>query len=246
MNKKARIAKYIAALPVILCLANSLTAQTIGTDSRNNPFAPSPDATGLAAIARVRTSDAVIPAAIGSAKPIPSGSLASTGAASLVSTDPTAVYRIGVKDIVRIDLQNVPGAPKFLRVQADGTIDFPLAGENVAIAGKTPAEAEKMIVQSIKLVNNARVTVRVREYASHIVSVWGLVDQPGEQQIQRDAVPFYVIRAGTTIDSRADRVRINRGSSTMTEEYQLSDVRLGTVLIYPGDSIEFANGEKMQ
>ena len=64
---------------------------------------------------------------------------------------------------------------------------------------------------------------------------------PGEQQIQRDAVPFYVIRAMTGIDPRADRVRITRAVSAKTDEFALNDRSLDAVLVYPGDSIEFAD-----
>jgi protein involved in polysaccharide export with SLBB domain len=152
------------------------------------------------------------------------------------------VYRIGVNDVIRIDIRDIPGVTKTLNVLPDGTIDLPLAGENIVVAGKTPAEAELLISGSIKLMSNARVRVRVSEFLSHTVAVWGLVDQPGEQQIQRDAVPFYVIRAATGIDARADRVRITHVISAMTDEYLLSDPKLDAIVVFPGDSIEFTNG----
>ena len=156
------------------------------------------------------------------------------------ASDPTAIYRIGIDDVLAVQITNVASPPKFVKVKPDGTIDFPLAGEGLFVAGKTPREAASLIAGAIKLVKDPRVTLRVREYASHSITVCGLVDQPGEQQIQRDAVPFFVVRAGTNIDARARIVRIVRSSSTKTEEYVLTDTKLGSVLIYPGDSVEFA------
>lgn len=156
------------------------------------------------------------------------------------ASDPTAIYRIGIDDLLAVQITNVAAPPKFVKVKTDGTIDFPLAGDPLVVAGKTPREAASLIAGSIKLIKDPRVTLKIREYASHMITVCGLVDQPGEQQIQRDAVPFFVVRAGTNIDARARIVRIVRSSSTKTEEYTLSDPKLGSLLIFPGDSVEFA------
>ncbi len=167
---------------------------------------------------------------------------ANNGSRSAAAVRPTDVYRIGNGDVIRIDLRDVPGVPKLVRVDHDGTIDFPLAGADIIVSGKTLGEVELMISRSLKLVENARVKVNVLDYNSHTITVWGLVSQPGDQQIQRDAVPFFVIRAMTGIDPRADRVRITRASSAATTEYLLNSNVLDAELIYPGDSIEFANG----
>lgn len=155
------------------------------------------------------------------------------------SSDPTAIYRIGVNDLLSIAIADVPAPPKVVKVRADGTIDFPLAGTEIAVAGKTPREAASTIAGALRLVLDPRVTVRVCDYSSHSVNVWGLVDNPGEQQIQRDAVPFFVIRAGITIDTRARKVRITSSTTGITVEFEISDARLADHLVYPGDSIEF-------
>ncbi len=212
INKKFPIAS--ASIALFLTLPGAMSAQAKDSGYRNGSLA-------IAVVARTGTK--------------PDSTITPN-----ISTEPTQIYRIGAGDLLSIDIKNVPGQAKFVRVRVDGTIDFPLAGEDLIIEGKTSNEAETLIAGRVKLVADANVTVHVREYTSHIVSVWGLVDRPGEQQIQRDAIPFFVIRAGTGIDSRADRVRITRISSTKTVEFALSDNKLGSVLIYPGDSIEFA------
>lgn len=159
---------------------------------------------------------------------------------------PTDIYRIGADDVIRIELRDVPGVPKLVRVGSDGMIDFPLAGEAICVEGKTLAEVERLISGAVKLIENARVKISIYGYASHTITVWGLVDQPGDLQIQRDAVPFFVIRAMNGIDSRADRVRITRASSAATSEYPLKSSALDAILVFPGDSIEFASGPEIE
>ena len=164
---------------------------------------------------------------------------ARSGTASKPEPRPADVYRIGVNDLVRIELVDVPGVPKTLRVRTDGTIDFPLAGGDIDVAGKTIAEVESLLTGAVKLVNAPKIKLKVCEFISHTVSVWGLVNQPGEHQIQRDAVPFYVLRAMAGVDPRAVRVRITHASTAATDELLLTDAALDTLFIFPGDSIEF-------
>lgn len=154
----------------------------------------------------------------------------------------TRVYRIGVEDVLRIELIDVPGVPRTVAVQSDGTVSYPLAGVGIAVAGKTATEAEAMIAEAVKTVTKSGVRIRVTGFRSHNVSIWGLVGEPGEHSIQRDAVPFFVIRAMTQIDPRSDRVRIVRAGSEKLEEIKLGDPLLDSKLVYPGDSVEFAAG----
>lgn len=221
-----------AQMPDILNGSGSVAQMPIPTITAGGSVIAKPNTAG--------TSKAEIGSAAGkSTSPVAGKGLDTIRTAS----DPTAIYRIGINDVLAIEITSVPSPPKFVKVNADGTIDFPLVGERIFVAGKTPREAASLIAGSIRLVQNPRVALRVRDFASHTITVWGLIDQPGEQQIQRDAVPFFVVRAGANIDSRAKLVRIVRSSSTRTEEYRLSDPTLGPVLIYPGDSIEFSDGQ---
>lgn len=151
-------------------------------------------------------------------------------------------YHIGVDDLLRIELKDIPDVPKSVRVRSDGTISFPLAGENVVVAGKTASAVEALIADAVKTVTSGGARVKVTEYLSHTITVWGLVETPGEQQIQRDAVPFYVIKAMMSVGHGSDRVRIMRANSAKPEEFNLGSLPLDSVLVYPGDSIEFANG----
>lgn len=162
--------------------------------------------------------------------------------ASRTADAATRVYSIGVNDILRIELKDVPGVPRMVRVEPDGSIAYPLAGTGLTVAGKTAAEVETIISASVRTLSKGGVTVKVAGHLSHIVTVYGLVGDPGEQQIQRDAVPFFVIRAMSMVDPRADAVQIVRAGSSRTERHMLSEPKLESLLIYPGDSVEFGNG----
>ena len=158
-----------------------------------------------------------------------------------VTYDPISTYHIGVGDTVRIQIKNIPGPPTYSKVLPDGRIDFTLVGEDLVVAGKTPTQAELLIAASINLIENAQVDLTVSNFSSHTVSFWGLVNQPGERQIQRDAVPLYVIRAMAGVERNAKWARITRGRSAKSIIVPLDEASFDQLLVYPGDSIEFTD-----
>ena len=151
---------------------------------------------------------------------------------------PTEVYKIGVGDILFINLQNSSKGSTYFTVLNDGTIDYPLAGEMFPVSGLTTDEIEDVLREKIKLYENPQVSVKVRDYASHKITVLGLVEKPGERFIQREALPLFVVRAEAVVDSKATRVVIRRADST-TEAFSLRDEKAENTLIFPNDIIEF-------
>jgi protein involved in polysaccharide export with SLBB domain len=164
--------------------------------------------------------------------------LQKSAGASDKTENPTSVYRIGINDVVRITLKNSIKLTYYFRISVDGTVDLPHAGGLVKLAGKTTLEVERHLFRNAKFLANPEISVEVREYASHIVYIRGLVDHPGGQQIQRDAVPFFVIRAGVRLDPASRRVRIT-SISERSIEFALNRDDLDSTLIYPGDVVEF-------
>lgn len=164
--------------------------------------------------------------------------------ASSKSLSPTEVYKVGVADILFISLQNAPAkATNYFTVLNDGTIDYPLAGEMVSVAGFTVEEIEDLLSEKIKLYENPQVSVRLREYASHSIKVLGLIEKPGEKFLQREAMPLYVVRAEALVLSKATSVTIKRANS-QTEKFSLNDSKYEDVLIFPGDIVEFTSSDK--
>jgi polysaccharide export outer membrane protein len=156
---------------------------------------------------------------------------------------PTEVYKVGVGDVLFINLQNAGRASSYYTVLNDGTIDYPLAGKMVFVKGFTVEEIEDTLRDTIKLYENPRVSVKVRDYASHAVSVLGMVERTGEKYIQREAVPLFVIKAEAVVQPKAAYAIVKRANAT-TETLSLKDAKTDDFLVLPGDVIEFASNSR--
>ena len=155
------------------------------------------------------------------------------------SAAPTEIYKIGIGDVLFVSLQNAPPkATTFFTVLSDGTIDYPLAGEMVAAAGKSVEEIEETLKGKVKLYENPQISVRVREHASHSITVSGSVENRGEKFLRREAVPLYVIIAEAVVAAKANRVVIKRANAA-TETLDLRNAKTEDTLIFPGDVLEF-------
>jgi protein involved in polysaccharide export with SLBB domain len=163
--------------------------------------------------------------------------------ASTTAMLPTDIYKIGVGDVLSINLQGAPSDQStYFTVLKDGTVDYPLANEFVEVAGLTTDQIEDILKPKIKLFENPVLTVRVREFSSHTFTVLGLVDKPGEKFLQREAVPLYVVRAEAVVQPKAVCASI-RHAAGQVDSLDLRDRKYEDVLIYPGDIIEFKSDE---
>lgn len=155
------------------------------------------------------------------------------------AVSPTEIYKVGINDILFISLLNAPSkASNYFTVLNNGTIDYPLAGEMVPVQGLTIEEIENLLTEKIKLYESPQVSVKIREHASHSVTVLGLVEKNGEKYLQREAVPLFVIRAEAIVRPQAKFAVIKRENAE-TEKIALNDSKSDDVLIFPGDIIEF-------
>lgn len=160
------------------------------------------------------------------------------------NASPTEIYKVGVGDILFVNLQNAPSeSATYFTVLNDGTIDYPLSAATVFVQGLTTDEIEELLEERIKIVENPQIAVRVREHASHSISVIGLVEKPGVKLLQREAVPLFVVRAEAIVKANANRVIIRR-ANTGTETFDLNNESYENVLIFPGDIVEFLRYEK--
>lgn len=156
---------------------------------------------------------------------------------------PTEIYKVGVGDVLFISLQNAPSnTANYFTVLNNGTIDYPLAGEMVTVAGMTAEEIEDLLKSKVKLYENPQVSVKLREYASHSIRVLGLVEKSGELFLKREAIPLFMVRAEAVVQPKAERVIIKRANAT-TEKFDLKDSKYENILVFPGDIIEFTVGE---
>lgn len=148
----------------------------------------------------------------------------------------TETYKIGVGDVLDIRiLNNANKNSSLFTVLPGGTIDYPLAGEEpIQIAGLTTDEISDFLKEKIKLYENPDVAVNVRDYASHTVSVLGLVEKAGTKALRREAIPLYVILAEAVPTANANKVSVVRASDKQTVTLDLDD---NETLVYTGDII---------
>ncbi len=152
----------------------------------------------------------------------------------------TETYKIGIGDILDIRiLNNANKNSSLFTVLEGGTIDYPLAGEEpIQVAGFTIDEISDLLKEKIKLYENPDVAVNVRDYASHTVSVLGLVEKAGTKALRREAIPLYVILAEAVPTTNANKVSIVRASDKQTVTLDLDD---NETLVYSGDIIRVLN-----
>lgn len=150
---------------------------------------------------------------------------------------PTSIYLVGVGDVLDIQLRNSPIRESTLySVLAGGLLDYPLAGEPVMASGLTTEEIGARLASKIKIYENPKVIVSVREYASHNVIITGLVHDPGTKALRREAVPLFILLAESQPRADAARALIMRAGSP-AQTIDISDTNATSVLIYPNDVI---------
>jgi len=152
----------------------------------------------------------------------------------------TGTYKVGVGDVLDIRLLNsTTGRSTLFTVMDGGLIEFPLVGGSMSVAGLTTDEIQARLTAELKrraVQEDAQITVGVRQYASHTVTVTGLVGIQGTKIMRREAVPLYVILAEAQPRLDAGRVTIMRADSP-TLTIDLSEPSSLNVIIRPGDVI---------
>ena len=155
-----------------------------------------------------------------------------------VSMAATQIYRIGPLDVLDIQLVNNPTRQSTLfTVLENGLLEYPLAGAPISVAGLTVAEAAGLLRQRIKIFENPQIAVSVRDFASHKVTISGLVGSPGTKALRREAVPLYALLAEALVLPEAARAMVTRiGRPPMAID--LKDPHHAATLITVGDVIK--------
>lgn len=174
------------------------------------------------------------------AKPAANNSSVSPLGASFNTSVPanSQIYRIGVRDVLDIQLAGQSTRQSTLFTVIDGGfVEYPLAGGPLVVAGLTAAEVAASLRQRLKILDNPAVVVRVRDYASHTVTISGLVAAPGVKSLRREAVPLYTVLAEALMLPEAARATITRpGHAPILVD--LKDSKLTATLVLPGDAIK--------
>jgi len=169
---------------------------------------------------------------------VPVRAVPSDATASLPGPTMAVAYRVGVGDVLDIRLVDLPTRESTLfTVLKDGVIEYPLVGTPVTVDRLTTDEIASLLSKEIKVINRARVTVSVRDYASHGVVITGLVDNPGRKILRRETMPLYTVLAEALPRAEASVVTITRVNGK-NESVSLADGQAMSILVLPGDAIK--------
>lgn len=149
---------------------------------------------------------------------------------------PSTTYRVGVGDVLDIRLTNMMTRESTLfTVMKNGVLEYPLLAKPLAVAGLTPDEIARRLSAEIKVIQNVRPSVSVRDFASHFVLITGSVDNPGRKVLRREAMPLFTLLAEALPRSDAATVTVVRNGKETNLSLGRSDEL--SMLVLPGDVI---------
>jgi protein involved in polysaccharide export with SLBB domain len=155
----------------------------------------------------------------------------------------TKIYRVGPNDVLDIRLSESESAKSTLfTVAPSGFIEYPILNEPLPVAGLTVDEIATKIEGELSkraLVENPKVLIGVRDYASHSILVSGLVKAAGTRFLRREGIPLYVVVADSQPEPEAARVTIVRNEQRQIYEIDLTQAADVNLLVRQGDVITF-------
>jgi polysaccharide export outer membrane protein len=153
----------------------------------------------------------------------------------------TKIYRVGPSDVldIRVNDSSSPQSTLYTVTPA-GFLEHPLLGEPLQAGGLTVDEISAKFESELKrraLNDNPKVSIGVRDYASHTILVSGLVKDSGTKILRREAIPLYVVVADAQPLPEAASVTVVRSASNETFEIDLTQSSEMNLLVRPGDVI---------
>jgi protein involved in polysaccharide export with SLBB domain len=153
----------------------------------------------------------------------------------------TKIYRVGPSDVldIRINDSSSPQSTLFTVTPA-GFVEHPLIAEPIQAGGLTVDEIGSKFESELKrraLIADPKVSIGVRDYASHTILVSGLVKDSGTKILRREAIPLYVVVADAQPLPEAARVTVLRNESNRTFEIELAEAGEMNLLVRPGDVV---------
>lgn len=156
---------------------------------------------------------------------------------------PALMYRVGIGDVLDIRLSNVATRESTLfTVMKNGQLEYPLLPAPIPVAGLTPDEVARRLSTEMRVLQNPRVSVNVRDYASHNVLVSGAVDSPGRKVLRREAMPLFALLAEALPHADATTATLNRNGKEMT--LSLASNSDMSTLVMSGDVVKISSPAK--
>ena len=232
-----------------LGLALCLLAGCAGTWAQENPPEPT-----------VQTESPAKESTTPAKEPATPASTLGVTAASLTE------YTVSPEDLLDIQIMDVPELTHTYRVSDSGTLSLPLLTEPITVGGLTLDQLSKVIAAKFKeagMLNNAQVTVMLRETRYHTVLMSGEVKRAGSYPIFGPThLLDLIVQAGGLAEDAGDHVVISRGAvglradvensaqsnepnpSADGKDFTLDIAKLtqsggdkANILLYPGDRV---------
>ncbi len=173
-----------------------------------------------------------------------------------VSTESTATpspidIHIGSEDLLEVTVFELPQFNVTSRVSGDGTVTMPLVG-SVEVGGLTKKEAEKKIAAALetKYVNNASVSINIKEYKSKQVSILGAVKNPGAYYILSNRTLLQLLSDAGGLSPQAGKICFVFRSGAPKVEIDLDELMNSgneklNIPVKPGDVINIPSETKV-
>jgi protein involved in polysaccharide export with SLBB domain len=152
----------------------------------------------------------------------------------------TKIYRIGANDVLDVRVaDSAPSQSTLFTVTPAGLLEHPMLPDPMKVSGLTVEEITALIESDLKrrALDNTKVTVGVRDYASHAILVSGLVKEAGTKIIRREAIPLYVVVADSQPLPEAARVTVMRNEANQLFDIDLTQSSDMNLLVRPGDVV---------
>jgi polysaccharide biosynthesis/export protein len=162
-------------------------------------------------------------------------------AAAPVEIPLTKIYRVGPADVLDVRVNdNADTQSTLFTITPTGLLEHPMLAEALTAAGLTVDEISTRFESELKrraLVENPKVSIAVRDYASHTILVSGLVKESGPKILRREGIPLYVVVADAQPLPEAERVTVVRNESNETFEAELGKTSEMNLLVRSGDVV---------
>lgn len=163
-----------------------------------------------------------------------------------ISAPPVAAdSALGIGDVFEVKVTGEPDLSGTYQVAQDGTINFPLI-RRIDVSGKTPSEVEADIQARLAdgYLKQPYVSVRVTQYNSKKITVFGQVRTPGTfPYVENMSIVEAITRAGGfTPLAKKNSVRVTRQTDGKTERIfvAVEDIGQGKApnfYLRPGDVV---------
>lgn len=169
-------------------------------------------------------------------------------------TDP--LYRIGPRDLIEIEVFELPELNVERRVSAQGNVRLPVIGD-FPVGGLTEQQAASALERALKAsyVERASVSIQVKEVRSRSFTVIGAARQPGEYGLPGETTLLEAITsAGGLADNHGSAIHVlRRASNGLTDQLAVdveallerADPRVN-IPILPNDLINVEKKESLR